>query len=166
MCIQRSWCWGVEHIKSSPFLLYVLRIHCLFISCYTERVENKKFKQEAWPFLLLEIKRLHTLGGNSSCMQSSVYFWHSNECVLWMDAISLSVVNKGQVVYFHQWECAKIQQWQDWGFFYITIFYIDCACGRYAIIFTVGGLPTFFWGCERPLESLERSVKLTLTFSP
>lgn len=58
-----------------PFVLpYVLRIHCLFISCYaeTERVGNEKFRQEAWPFLLLEIRRLHTLGGNGSCTQLCV----------------------------------------------------------------------------------------------
>lgn len=33
---------------------------------------NEKFRQEAWPFLLLEIARLHTPGGNGSCTQSCV----------------------------------------------------------------------------------------------
>lgn len=51
--------YPVEDIKSGPFLRYVHRIHCLFISCYTEteRVGNEKFRQEARPFLLLEIAR-------------------------------------------------------------------------------------------------------------
>ncbi len=60
--------------KIESILRYVHRIHCLFISCYTEteRVGNEKFRQEARPFLLLEITRLRTLGGNGSCTQSCV----------------------------------------------------------------------------------------------
>lgn len=61
--------------KIQSILRSVHGIHCLFISCYTEteRVENEKFRQEAWPFLLLEIARLHMAVGNGFCTQSCAH---------------------------------------------------------------------------------------------
>ena len=45
----------------------------LLVYTETERAGNKKFREEAWHFLLSETAALHSLGGNGSSTQSCVW---------------------------------------------------------------------------------------------